>query len=339
MVNVVQLGQNYWLSPTIMKKPSHFTTRSFFVFILFFGVMCTQNNHKDRYFVTKSANVYNPYYVFDVWETCFTQKFLCKKLLTRMSLSNTNEKNDPLEKKKYTQRSDTPENIIEKIFFGRSNEQIISEMTKFSGLFKRFVDHNDKMSEEYLNYINSETDTTNIFNVSSPVSDWKFVFDELSRYYISNIDGKDLLLKNIEKFTTDNEEIQCYHYKTVDEIALLIHKLHVYLMVETMTSMVYSLPQTIYYSEDNHDSTDKKRQITETQKFTIKSCSGNTYAAYNPETNSYYCACYSDKNCFVDINSIVENETIHPILIISIVPFVILLCLVIYQGASNTSLS
>lgn len=300
-----------------------------------------EDTNKKNYYSTSSGNIYNPYYVFDVWETCFTQKFLCKKVLTRLFVSNDNSKSDTSNGNYYSKNTIGPENLVEKIFFGRSHEQIISEMTKFSTMFKKFVEINDRFVDQYLKYTYLDTSDNQIVNISSPMNIWKQVFDEISYSYIYENNDSDSIISKMDVFTKENDQIQCYHKNTIDEMTMLINKLQIYLTVETITNMAYSLPQTIYTETKNDLSSEtKKRQTGTTQQTVeIKSCSGNTYAAFDPVTNSYYCACYSDKNCFVDISSVMENESIHPLLIVSVVTFVFLLFILIYTDLTTMTIS
>lgn len=291
----------------------------------------------DFYSVSESGNVFNPYYVFDIWETCFTQKFLCKKVLTKLFPSNSESQNSEFGKNEYSSKNIGNNELIEKVFFGRSHEQIISEMSKFSNLFKIYVDLTDKYGEDYLRYINSQQDNDNtIFNISTPSSDWKTSLKLLSDTYVSDNDNSEQISVNMEKVSKEYPDIQCYHKKSIDDISILIYKLHVYLMVETITGMSYSLPQNIYSKStlDKNLHTQKRQNYNKDVSFTIKSCSGNTYAAYDPTSGSYYCACYSDKNCHVDISSISENESFHPLLLTCIIFFIFLLIVLICTDLS-----
>jgi hypothetical protein len=263
--------------------------------------------------------------------------YVCKKVLTKLFPSNGDLQNSEFGKNEYTSKNIGNNELIEKVFFGRSHEQIISEMSKFSNLFKIYVDLSDKYGEDYLKYINSPQNNDNIiFNISTPSNDWKTSLKILSDTYISDNDNSEQISINMEKISKNYPDVQCYHKKSIDDIAMLVYKLHVYLMVETITGMSYALPQNIYskiiQGENLHP---KKRESTNKEtSFMIKSCSGNTYAAYDPISGSYYCACYSDKNCHVDISSISENESFHPLLLTCIIFFIFLLTVLIYTDLS-----
>jgi hypothetical protein len=284
-----------------------------------------------------SDATYNPYFVMDVWETCFTVKHTCKRLLSKIHVrsepsSTTSTGTRP--------ESDSLLNLVENVLFVRSNENVNTLLSKYSSLFRTFLE----VSSEY-ETLNSHS----LDNVPKPLALWKTSIQRLSSSFIQQDSASS------SSSSSDNTHFYEIHPLALNEMLFLLHKLHVHYLVNEISLFGLTIPRKFIlhnHSNNNdgvykkHDPKTQKRETTSSPILTtvqeviplnIKICSGNTYSHWNSQTNSYECICYADKNCYVNLQSISENETLHPLLILCACIIIILLLVRVYQ-ATNPSI-
>jgi hypothetical protein len=97
-----------------------------------------------------------------------------------------------------------------------------------------------------------------------------------------------------------------------------------------------------FQESDSQPSTNKAEEKTVNEKSNdlkilgntgssqITTCSRNSQLFWNSETQKFECVCHMDKNCAINIESVSENDKIHPLLIICIVILIIIIACSMY---------
>jgi hypothetical protein len=254
--------------------------------------------------MTQTNGVYNPYFVVDVWETCFTTKSPCKKLLSRIHMkgNGTNK----------IEKDPSLLNLVENVLFVRSNENVNNVMSKYSTIFRSFLEMSNKIENSVSPDLPGGSQKT-----LTPVKLWKDTILAMSEVYSQQ----------------KNTAVELYpiHPQLLNEIALLFHKFHVNMLVNEITVFGQTIPRKFIFSEtDQHSHQKRDDQQTPSTVVNVQMCPSNTYSVWNPQTNNYDCICYADKNCHVTTQSICENESLHPLLLISTLIILALLICFIY---------
>jgi hypothetical protein len=214
------------------------------------------------------GNYYNPYFVYDVWDTCYSQKYACKKTFSSLYMSaedptilkNGNHAShegtienilrDPATK---NIKFDVLENFVEKVLFVKSNENLNSIMVKHSTLYKSYVD----LLSEFESHIspggNAPSSSESNSNIPKPLSIWRESIQRVSNQYFSSssqnspADDPNALFMNqqVLQAALNNTDVMCFHKSAIHDMLYLIYKFHINLLVDEMTVLSFSIPRKL----------------------------------------------------------------------------------------------
>lgn len=233
------------------------------------------------------------------------------------------------------------QHFSEQILFHRVRENMDSLYSSKYQLYKSFSDFRDNVvlpSDDEYQYVTEVL--ANVKDNMKITKLWLYALDTLQTKIENELvanksceDGKQLIL--------DTMKIEMAKILAEFQINLFTKDLSIKALVMPGSTKLPKMSSVKRNAKEEEQEDKKEKRMAmneETQNqptsILLSRCSSNKYPVWNPALNSYECICYSDKNCLVDIASISEPDTIHPIIIIVLVVIMIGIIVRIYQSTS-----
>lgn len=313
------------------------------------------------------TDLHRIFFVKEVWKNCLMENSLCNTMFSSIYYTKKNVKSFPdvrlddknvnaheklikmpqstnLNTNLLQDSTDTaknlenPLNLIEMTILNRLFASHSEDYTSLSFIFKLYQDnikaHLIQNNEHSSAHVDELNESSKDITISQKM--WnKTLYMILSPVLLTNNKDGDGI----------NDQQAILFKDVIDDLSKLIHKLHMSLITAELSIMVLNNPEISIkrmskHSRDNSPSINKKMDIStnkmesnlletdNTLYYSLNMCSKNKYMTFDPISKEYRCMCYSDKNCEVDIESVCENESYHPLLIIC---FTVFICLFIVR--------